>query len=368
MLFGQLTDNICDRFAIPRNDAARAILRDKVNLIYKEVGNITNVNWETLKRTGEIVTVPNYTTGTCTITNGSRTVTFAGATLTSAMAGRYFKPQTSNNWYLIVAVPDASTLVLRSAIIESSGTSLTYNIWKRYYYLPSEVRKLINFGSWISGGELVERTENKLLKGGTDVSLVGDPGEFVLFGTDTFASSYTTGTVTIATNSNTLTGVGTTWLANVEPGDRVRINTQRLRVKRVESDTSIVLLNYANSAVTGATYAIEKDSNIGFQLYYNPNQAIIIPYTYVKRVYDMVNDDYDRPELPEEFDIAILDGAEAMRLKDLDDARWINQLAVYASRVTDLKATRFASSPRYRQMSPKITSRGRYNRGWFNGY
>ena len=102
---------------------------------------------------------------------------------------------------------------------------------------------------------------------------------------------------------------------------------------------------------------------MGFQLWYNPGDVYILPYTYVKRVYDMVNEENDRPEVPEEFDPAILDLAEADRLADLDDSKWINKQALAAARIKDLRYTS-VSQPRTRQMRPEVeNNRGRYLNG-----
>src|SRR3990167_8851115 len=123
MKFGKYADLLMDRFKLDRTDSSRPLFLDKINLSYLEIGNLVNVNWKHLERDGEIVTVPNYTTGTCTITNGSRTVTFSGSALTSVMQGRYFKSANGSNWYRIVSVPTASSIVLASAIQEDSGSA-----------------------------------------------------------------------------------------------------------------------------------------------------------------------------------------------------------------------------------------------------
>lgn len=362
MKLGNTIDLLCDRFKLDRdNQEARAIFKDKLNLIYKEIGNNSNVNWKHLERTGEIVTVPNYTTGTCDITNGSRTVNFTGDV--TGMAGRYFKAEGSKNWYRINYIASSGQAILQTPIQESTASGVTFTIWKRYYFLPSEVRKVIEFGSWILNGELVETTRQKLNAKTTDVSLVAQPEEFLMVGADNFASDYTTGTIALVKDSNVATGTSTAWLGNVEPGDILTVGEAKYRVKRVETDTRMILMNYATQDAD-TTYTIQKDSNIGFQLWYNPDSTYVLPYTYQKRVYDLVNEDYDLFELPDEFELAILDGAEAERFNDLDDNKYQMKIQVYAARVSDLKANRFVSQPRLRSMPPRILSRGRYINGF----
>lgn len=361
MLYGKFIDELIDRLKLNKAKSEdRVIAGRKICGAYKEIANVATVNWEPLKRIGEVVTVSNYTTGTATITNGSRSVTFGGgAALTSAMEGRFFQPQGTSNWYRIVKVNSATDLTLYTPIIESSATG-TYTIWKRYYYLPSEVRKIIDFGSWIRDGALMDRSNQAFQDKALNLSSTGDPIEFSMFGVDPFESSYTTGTISLTKDSDLATGASTAWLDNVTPGDILIVGTTTYRVKRVESDTSIRLLNFANATITSQTYTIRRESNLGFQLWYNPNQATVLPYYYVKRAYDLVNEDYDKPELPEEFDKAILDGAEADRLGDLNDPKAITKLQLYNARINDLKTTRYVSQPRTVQLKPRIVSRGSY--------
>jgi len=361
MLFGKFIDETCDRIKKDKkNPDDRELAARKINKAYKEILNNSSIKWPYLIRTGEIRTVANYTTGTVSITNGSRTVTGAGTVWTSAMEGRYFQPQGSKNWYRIRRVENATSLILYSAIKEDSASSQTHIIWKRFYYFPSEVRKVLEFGSWIQNGIIEEKSLYALRDQNKDISLTGEPEEFSMFGADPFESSYSEGTVSVTEDNNLLTGSGTSWLDNVEEGDRVEIGTDIYRVKRVESDTRIRLLNSANSTASGASYTIHKENNLGFQLWFNPNDVYILPYTYLKRVYDMVNEEYDRPEVPEEFDAAILDLAEADRLADMDDSKWINKQALATARISDLRRM-LVSTPRKRQFKPYIeNNRGSY--------
>lgn len=358
MLYGEFIDELIAR--VGETNADRNIFGRKINASYKEVANIAYVNWEPLKRYGEIVTVPNYTTGTCTITAASRTVTFSGSSLTSAMEGRFFQPQGSSNWYKIIKVVSSSQCTLYSPIVETTAGGQTFKIWKRYYYFPSEVRRVLDFGSWIRDGILTDRSNQYLADLDMNLSLEGDPTEFSMFGVDPFEGTYSTGTVALTTNSDLATGSGTSWLGNIEPGDSIQVGTITYHVKRVEADDSIRLLNFSTQTLTAQTYTVRRSQNLGFQLWYNPNQAIILPYYYIKRVYDMVNEDYDRMELPDEFDKAVLDGAEADRMTDVNDVRWVGKVQLYNARLNDLKSSRFVSQPRTRQFRPLITDRGSY--------
>lgn len=67
---------------------------------------------------------------TCTVTNGSTTVTSTGSTFTSQLIGLYFQVTgvTNLTWYEIVDVPTSSTLTLKSAFVGNSGSGLNFRI------------------------------------------------------------------------------------------------------------------------------------------------------------------------------------------------------------------------------------------------
>lgn len=330
----------------------------KINDAYKEIARA--YDWEHLRRSGELETIPNYTTGTVSVTNGSFTVNGSGTVWTSAMEGRYFQSQGGTVWYRISKVQSNTQLTLLSPYLDLTASAQTYSIWKRFYYLYSEVHRILEFGSWIRTGDLVDRPATYTSDVQENISTAGEPVTFSPYGADPFERSYTdSGTVTLTNNSNLLSGAGTTFLGNAEPGDILQVGSTYFRVKRVESDTAIRLTTSAISDLPGSTYSISKDNPIGIQLYFAANASYLFPFTYSKRVYDMVNDN-DRPELPEDFDMAILDGAEASRLRELNDTRWINKLQEYKARIQDLMSQRFVSRPRARVMAPKIHSRGGY--------
>lgn len=364
MLFGDFQAELGVRLKLTaderKTDEQKAILSRKLNDAYKEVARA--YDWEHLKRTGELLTVPNYTDGSVAITINSNIVTGTSTVWTSSMEGRYFQPQGSGNWYRISKVNSATELVLLTPIIEASAGGQTYKIWKRFYYLYSEVRRIMDFGSWIVDGQLINKPAQYFQDNVIDISVTGEPSSFSLYGADPFERSYSDGTISLVKDSNLLSGVGTLWLANVDAGDIVKVGTLIFRVKRVESDTAIRLTTRAASDISGSPYSTEKDLPVGIQLYFSANKAYLFPYTYSKRVYDMQND-LDRPELPEEFDLAILDGAEANRLRDLNDSRWVKKLGEYSARIKDLMGQRFISNPRSRVMAPKISTRGGYING-----
>lgn len=363
MFFGDYITEVIQRLKLNKDDSdLREIVGRKVNSAYKEIGNVVAFNWLELERYGELRTIANYTTGTVTTTKDSRTITGSATSWTSAMVGRFFQPSGSANWYRIIRFVSATELTLQSEIIEDSGSGLTYTIWNRFYYLPSDVGKLLNFGSWVRDGQLTEISKKMAERKTTNRSLTGEPLEFSFYGVDAFSRTYNTGNVTLTKDSNVMTGSGgTEWLDNVEAGDRVTVGENVYRVNRIESDTRIILLNSAKVDVSGSSYTIEKIMNIGVQLWYNPNQSYLLPYSYRKRVFDMANEDEDEPELPDKFEKAILAGAEAEQMLVLDDQKYLAKYNLYSAHIRSLTNNAFFGNPEARVMAPKIhQNRGRY--------
>ena len=82
-------------------------------------------------------------------------------------------------------------------------------------------------------------------------------GEWLSYYGSLKSSAYNTGTVTVSAGSTTVTGVGTSWLANVDAGMFFQAPVggfSQRRVARVNSDTSLELRTPASGALAGSTY------------------------------------------------------------------------------------------------------------------
>ena len=88
---------------------------------------------------------------TCTVTNGSTTVTSTGSTFTSQLIGLSFQVTgvTDLTWYEIVDVPTSSTLTLKSAFVGTSGSGLSFRIGQ-LPIIPSEYHDaLVNYALYL---------------------------------------------------------------------------------------------------------------------------------------------------------------------------------------------------------------------------
>lgn len=83
-------------------------------------GNTMRLLYESLSKP---FTAANYTTGSVTtLANLGTAVTVSGSAFTAAMIGRSFRVDSDGNWYLISAVPSATTLTLATAY---QGTAIS---------------------------------------------------------------------------------------------------------------------------------------------------------------------------------------------------------------------------------------------------
>ena len=128
-------------------------------------------------------------------------------------------------------------------------------------------------------------------------------------------------------------------------------------MKRVETDTRIVLYNYVTASVeSGTTYEIKKDSPLGFQFYTNADDYRILHYAYLAKAYDLQNENYDSILLPDEFAEVICTRAESMKKKDDKDPTWPTVVQLYQAELDGQKMHKHVVNPRYGQFAPKIHS------------
>jgi hypothetical protein len=339
MRYGAGIDLLIGRFSKNKaSDEERLVYGAYLNIGHREVGKA--FLWPILQRTGEIVAIPNHSTGSVNVTNGSYTVSGVGAVFTADMIGRYFQVDGGANWYRISYVDvGAQTLTLESEFVETTENSKAYEIWKRFYTLPSAVRTVLDKNPREQAQSYSNPTH---------------PSPFTVFGADQYVSDYTTGTIAAIKDSNVLIGTGTSWLGNVRPGGILIFNEKTYRVQRVETDGRIVMQNHCVTDDFTGKYVYREEEPMTVQLKSTPDVKSIIPYSYVKRVFDMVNQEYDYTEFPEDFDLAILDFAEAHKREADGSADWISKLEKAQARLNTLEANWRPYKPAYMQFAPTI--------------
>lgn len=113
--------------------------------------------WPFMEGRETVVTVPDYTTGTISITVGGTTVTGVGTTFTSGMANQSFiQFNGSNDWYRIATftgVGQVSIDTPYAGLTNLSGT--TFIIRKMFYSLSSSCDRIIDIRNWQTPLKLV---------------------------------------------------------------------------------------------------------------------------------------------------------------------------------------------------------------------
>lgn len=331
-----------------------------VNLAYLEVFRAHK--WVYRKRDGQIILIPNYTTGTCTVTkfdgtnsSNAKTVTFSGATLTNSMLGRYLNVGDSNHWHKIIYI-SGNTAYLETEIIDVDGGGNSFKIWKRFYYVKSEADIILDFDKWAQSS-LVYRNYSQLQDEVNNISSEGTTTDFSEYGIDPYDDvEYSTGTIEGSTDSNILTGTNTSWLSSgIESLDIIQINSVDYYIKRVESDTRIILYNYIENSITlGTSYVVRKNNPIGFQFYAQTDEYRALNYSYLAKAAPLIHPTKDHIKLPDEFAPAILSRSIAYGFMGVEKNEYLNKLSIYSDELGKLKEKVRVVSPRYMQFSVKI--------------
>src|SRR3990167_277267 len=333
-----------------------------INLAYQEV--FLAHSWIYRKRYGQIVLEPRYTTGTCSVTayNGtnaaaSRTITFTGASLTTGMISQYVRFQDGDKWYRIEYLTGSGsswTGYVDSPVSDVTSGSKTFEIWKRYYNLKSDVAEFLDFGRWANGHldfnpDIVDKY--------TDVSKEAtSPSSFNVAGVDVFSDSTNSGTIVIAKDSNLGTVTGLNLLSSgYDVGDIAEINDIDYYIRRIESDARVVFFNYFSEAKDGDVI-FKKNNPITFEFYNPPNDYYALPYVYLGRAYDLVHETKDKILLPKNFIPAIISRAHYYDYKASNNPEYVNMLKVYNAELEGLKSKVQIVRSRYTQFSPKISS------------
>lgn len=332
--FSDLYNDLASRINEDLTNATRlANVKRWLNTSYQMFQSMFTWSWR-LKATS-IKLIPIYDDGLVTVTQDSKTVTGSGTAFTSAMVGRYFRANTEEDTYKIVAVTSGTVLVIDKPYIKATKTSASYQIWKRFYSLPSDVQEINEVYS--------ENTSKRLsMCDFNNPFSVGSPYAYKLAGLQRKDVSYNTGTLSASAGTYTLTGSGTAWIENVTEGDEIVVGSLTFNVASVDSDTQITTLQEIETAINASTSytAYQKQNNL-IEFSGTPDEAVIIHINYFKKSYDMVSDD-DVPEVPERYRDAIVLGAIPLNLSEKyiegSDVKQINSYDIFNRRVRQIIA------------------------------
>jgi len=271
---------------------------------------------------GRITTLAEYTTGTVTVTNGSKTVTGDGTTFTVFMVGRKFRIDADDDtYYIISGFTSITEITLETPYQGTTASGGVFTIWQDTYRLPADCDTY----------KVMRQIEDKVAMQGIEASAFdlyepvptseGTPNYEIIAGSR--LDTYSTGTLsgTISTSTLTFSGASLLSVEGLSRGSRITISTNVYTVKSVDSDTQITIYELlAVTYTTGTTYSISLD-NLRIQFYLMPIAAKNIYFRYQRTAFPLIGDT-DIPDLPDQWQWILIHAglAWAWMTKDKEEA------------------------------------------------
>lgn len=291
--------------------------------------------WPANYREGWLPLVPLDQTGTATWTRGSRTVTGASTSWTSAMNGYKMKGP-DGAWYKIASVSSTTVLVLTQPYqgVTTSGSGNT--IWKDEYRLYPEVLTVGGFIDYMLPGAMNEAWPRNMKDSYSNPSAAEVPNVYTVIGRDSYVSSYSTGTVSATINTCVWTGLGTSWLASLEPGMTFTVGSYVYHIRRVNSDTELETYQLAVAGASGATYTAMGKNAIIIR-FKQPTDQRIVNYWYWAKDYPLLNDN-DEDWICELYPKVIINGVLKYDYADKSDSMRLDRATLaYERSIEDMK-------------------------------
>ncbi len=330
--YKNIVDDVSVRLKIS-NAAEKESVKTWVNIAYRDFQIRSNFYWR--KRQDTLQVIPFYKTGTVAVTLDSRTIIGTNTVWISSMEGRYIQFGGENSFYRIAKVVGNTEITLDQPYTDDTASGLSYKICKRFYNLISDVDEVLQFYSDYSSEPIMAQS---FLPNFYE----GEPTFFQKVGIDPKIIQYTTGTVSGSINTRTITGVGTSWIANVQKGDLFTpVGGSTYNVLSVDSDTQLTLVQNLLVAVTALdTYIIQRQDLTQIEFNSTPTETTQMQYDYLKKTFDMMNDN-DEPEIPLQYrDVLILGSIViAYQYLSLEGGELKQQFAssMYEKRINEIK-------------------------------
>lgn len=315
------------------SNKARALRR--INVIKSDIVSRYGGKWEANYREGWLPIVPLYSTGTADFINASRTVSGTSTVWTTAMKG-YKILGPDGSYYKIASVTSATVLILSQPFQGTTVTLQAYQIWKDEYVLHPEVLTVGGFVDYYLPQVASEAWIRDMKASYPKESANNEPTTYSVIGKNKYSAVYSTGTVSGTVNTNTLTGVGTSWLANIEPGYEITIGAYTYHVLRINSDTEIELYQQLVVAPSAATYT-SKGKNAVIVKFRSPTTQRIVHYWYWAKDYPLVNDN-DEDWVLEAYPKVVINGVVYYDYMDKNDPiRTDRSSMAYENSIKDMK-------------------------------
>jgi hypothetical protein len=316
-----------------------------------------------MRRKAQFTTVPDYTTGTASAVNGSKTLTVTGATfLTDGVEiGRRIKIAGSGQYYVIDQITAEDTLILNLPYAGVTASGLAYDILgQETYNLPIQAGHRMFMWHEAYGFPLRMKysTDFDFYKSFTYIYIKYIPHMYRMWGEDMVMEQLRAPSVISLVSSSPLdaSAVQVVVFGNVNgypdsevvtmnglvPCSTTKTFTSVERIAKSAATSGLITLT-ANSGNTTVAVIPVGNATSGIQykkvqLWPLPNTAFPITVQYYKDPYKLVND-YDVHELGGEFDEAIILHATAKLRSDSNQGENANVFQYYQDEINNLKKT-----------------------------
>lgn len=284
------------------------------HLVNTAIGSISlDLPIQELKSSSTIVTKADYSTGTITVVNGSKSVAGGSTVWTYKHIGMKIRFTNDRDFYTIENVSSNTALSLDRVYLGTSLTDETYTIFDNTAQLPSDcnwIKGVFNYNNGIMPLEPIEWDEidkiDPALQHSSDM-----PERYAEIGAVIKKEPYTS-VYTLDTGSTTTSAIISSLKADED--DYYKgwdfINVTRgisVKVLSYTATTTTLTLDEAVTAqvATDSCYLISNLNNLAF--YRRPTSQIGLGLKYFKK-HDKLINDYDIAILPDEFEDMIVAG------------------------------------------------------------
>lgn len=128
-----------------------------INIVQQDIAG--RWPWPFLRTREALASIPDYTTGTVSVSSGGTTVTGVGTTFTATMAdGSYFIQFTDSlDWYKVSAFSSTTSVTIATAYQATTSLSgSTFIIRKFFYSLSSSVDRILDIRNWNTPVKLIQ--------------------------------------------------------------------------------------------------------------------------------------------------------------------------------------------------------------------
>jgi len=303
------------------SDVAARLLRF-INDVRREV--YRENQWDFTFQRYQLNLEPDYTTGTISVSQDTRTVTGTGTTFTSDMEGRYIhlnhESNSQSEWYKITSVTSSTELIIDAKYIEADLSDVDYAIREVYHRVPGSVQKIEHLRQFVTPRLLEKIGGTRMFETYSNLGMTTSPYRYMVAGSYGKETTYATGTV--SGSGKTVTGSGTSFLGNAVPGDRLTASSVDYYIKSVNSDTSLELFAKIPNSFSGATYTITSDPDsqmIRFD--FQNDSRVVIELDYYEKCYPLMGDT-DEDFITRNYPELVIEGVLVWEKRATDDQTW----------------------------------------------